>query len=628
MNELIKCILEKAALSYSEGIFYTLNQTEIDQIKDTLDITISKSELTDDIYDTIYYTAKQKWPKDQFFNQLQAEDTGFGKEIIHSEPMGSMDELKTGDWDKWKSKHKSFLLSDKLDGCSIILTYKCGKLFSVATRGKGIKGKDILRHAMHISNIPKEIKIDSNEFVVRGELICPKTEIKDMLNEVSEIEGKEQKNGRNTIAGALNRKESNLAVFKRAHFVAYWNSLDHGFAIDKLKDLGFEVPQNKVITVDTTEQDLINIVTDRIENSDYEIDGIILTQLDNPDDGLEAGTINPKCSRKFKIGIYNNIAESTITGITWQPSKDGRLTPVLQIEPIELCGATIINVTGHNYQNLIDKQCGIGSKVKISRAGLVIPYLKEVLTFSTDLNLPNNVYQEGVNLMLQDKSAKEVLVQRLVHFAKTLNLEQAGEASMEKLLDTNPQLKNPIFLLSFNEFMFTAVLGINGSKLYKSIQNVKDNISESKLADACGAFGSGIGESLLLQIEQKYGNLIPLKEEIDNFGPNRITQYNENYQNWLTIVSLYKSFGYKFKEIKKNLTLPLVGNVICFTGIRDKTFAEHLEQNGAVVTETFNKKVNVLIAKDITGNSSKITKAKEQGCQILSLDQAKIKFHQ
>ena len=225
-------------------------------------------------------------------------------------------------------------------------------------------------------------------------------------------------------------------------------------------------------------------------------------------------------------------------------------------------------------------------------------------------------------------NTKEVTIQRLIHFAEILKLDQAGEASMKKLLDMNPQLENPIFLLSFAESTFTIALGVNGSKLYNSIQKIKDNISESKLADACGAFGPGFGESLLLQIEQKYGNLIPLKEEIDNFGPNRITQYNENYPNWLTIVSLYKSFGYKFKEIKKNLTLPLVGNVICFTGIRDKMFAEHLEQNGAVVTETFNKKVNVLIAKDITGNSSKITKAKEQGCQILSLDQAKIKFHQ
>ena len=628
MNKEIKDILEKATSSYSEGVFYTLNQTEKNEIESILGITISKLELTDDIYDNIYYTAKQKWPNDPYFNELQAENTGYGVEIVHREPMGSMNELKTGDWVKWKGNHKKFLLSDKLDGCSIILTYHNGKLFSAATRGKGIKGKDIMRHVEHVSNIPKTISNTQNEFIVRGELICPKTEISSMLKEVSEIEGKEQKNGRNTIAGALNRKESNLAVFTRAHFVAYWNSTDRGFSFEELNKLGFEIPFNKEITETTSEQELIDTVVTRLADSKYEIDGIILTQLDNPDFGLEASTINPKCSRKFKIGIYNQIiAESIVIDIVWQPSKDGRIIPVLQIEPVEIAGASISNVTGHNYQNLVDKQCGIGSKVKVKRAGLVIPYLEEVLTPSTNLNLPDNVYQEGINMFLKDKSDKKISIQKLVHFANTLELEQAGEASMEKLLETNPMLENPVFLLSLNEATFRDVLGVNGSKLYNSIQNVlKEGISESKLADACGAFGTGLGETLLSQIEQTNGSLIPLSQEIDNFGPSRLKQYQENYPNWLSIISLFKSFRYNFKEVKKNSTLPLREYVVCFTGIRDKEFAKYLEENGAKVTESFNKTVNILIAKDPNGNSSKIIKAKEQGCLVLSIENAKKKL--
>lgn len=627
MNHKIKNIIKAANLAYSEGGVYTLTQEDLAQVNKILNLELTETYLVDSVYDIIYTEAKRQWPDDKFFKELQAENSGYGKEIIHSEPMGSMEELKAGDWDKWKVGHHLFLLSEKLDGCSIILTYKEGKLYSAATRGRGVKGKDIMRHIPFISNISQAIP-NTDTLVVRGELLCPKDEISTMLQEVAEIEGKEQKNGRNTIAGALNRKESNKAVFKHAHFVAYWNSKTKGQDLDYLDELGFETPWAFETNDTTTEEELIEQVKEFLFISKYEIDGIILTQIDNPEEGFVSGTINPKCSRKFKIGIYDNKAESVVNNITWQPSKSGKLTPVLNIEPIELCGSTISNVTGHNYQNLVDKQCGIGSKVIIKRAGLVIPYLEEILTPSTNFNTPNDTYQEGVDLYLKDKSIKEVTIQRLIHFAEILKLDQAGEASMKKLLDMNPQLENPIFLLSFNEATFIMALGVNGSKLYNSIQKTKDEITESKLADACGAFGPGFGESLLSQIEQRYGELVVLTEEIENFGPSRVKQYNDNYGNWLSIISLFKSFGYQFNKIPKNLALHFNKYVICFTGIRDREFTKYLEDNGATVTETFSKKVNVLIAKDPKGTSSKIVKAREQGCKVVSLEEAKEKLNE
>lgn len=625
MNYKIKNIIKAANLAYSEGGVYVLCQEDLADVNRILGLELAEDHLVDSVYDIIYTEAKKKWPNDKFFKELQAENSGYGKEIIHSEPMGSMDELKEGDWDKWKVGHHKFLLSEKLDGCSIILTYQEGKLYSAATRGRGIKGKDIMRHIPFISNIPQTIT-DIDTLVIRGELLCPKDEIPEMLKEVAETEGKEQKNGRNTIAGALNRKESNKAVFKHAHFVSYWSSKGKGQDLDYLDELGFETPWDFEIDDTTTEEELIEQVKEFLFISKYEIDGIILTQLDNAEEGFISGTINPKCSRKFKIGIYDNIAESIVNNITWQPSKDGKLTPVLNIEPIELCGSTISNVTGHNYQNLLDKQCGIGSKVKIKRAGLVIPYLEEVLTTSTNFNIPEDTHQKGVDLYLDNINIKEVTIQRLVHFAETLKLDQAGEASMKKLLDMNPQLENPIFLLSFDEATFIMTLGVNGSKLYNSIQKIKDDITESKLADACGAFGPGFGESLLSQIEQKYNQLTPLGKEIENFGPNRTKQYNDNFLNWLSYKSLFKSFGYTFKEVQKNSALLLSNYIVCFTGIRDKEFTKYLEDNGAIVTETFNKKVNVLIAKDPNGTSSKITKAKEQNCKVMLLEEAKEYF--
>ena len=274
MNTKIKNILKQANLKYSEGEIYSMTSEELLAVNKVLELDLSTCDLVDSVYDIVYNKAKETWPDDKFFKELQAENSGYGKEIIHTEPMGSMDELKEGDWDKWKVGHHSFLLTEKLDGCSLILTYQNGKLYSAATRGRGVKGKCIMRHVPFISNIPQEIPQLADHYVVRGELLCPKDEIPTMLKEVAEVEGKEQKNGRNTIAGALNRKETNELVFKHAHFVAYWDSINKGNALDELDEYGFETPWDLTIDDATTEEELIEQVKEFLFISKYEIDGL------------------------------------------------------------------------------------------------------------------------------------------------------------------------------------------------------------------------------------------------------------------------------------------------------------------------------------------------------------------
>ena len=230
-------------------------------------------------------------------------------------------------------------------------------------------------------------------------------------------------------------------------------------------------------------------------------------------------------------------------------------------------------------------------------------------------------------LINHNTNVNEVAIQKLVHFAKTLDLDQAGEASMEKLLEAYPNLKNPVNMFELTLGSFRLTLGVNGVKLFESMKKAYDEgITEAKLADACGAFGAGLGESLLSQIENAYGKLVELDSEIENFGPSRLQQYQENFDNWTRIKNIYYNNGGKFKHVVDKRYLPFSKYVICFTGIRDKEFATYLEDNGAKVTESFNKMVNILIAKDPNSNSSKILKAKEQGCSIYSIEEAKIKL--
>lgn len=429
MNTILS-ILEKCNESYSKGQVYCLKDDEVNILETEFKISLPTTWVDDSIYDTIYYMAKEKWPNDKFFNKLTSDNTGFGQDITHEIPMGSMEELKENDILKWKKGHTSFILSDKLDGCSLILTYENSELKIAATRGHGTVGKDILRHIKYVKNIPMKIKC-KQKIIVRGELLFKKNMIESILKDIELKTGKAQKNGRNTIAGALNRKDTVIDIFKSAKFVAYWTSLNQGLSFELLEALGFDVPYYQYVSDEIlNDENMIDYVKTRIKFSDYELDGIILTQVDNVETGFVGGTINPKCSRKFKLGIYDNIAESTVTNINWQISRWGVFTPVLEIEPVEVAGATITNITAHNYDNVVKTKCGIGAKIRFKRAGLVIPKLEEVLIPSEDFNLPNcKTEVNGVDLQYiwseeTEDFQTEMNIRKLEYFGSKLEIDQ------------------------------------------------------------------------------------------------------------------------------------------------------------------------------------------------------------
>lgn len=642
MNQYIKNILEKCNEAYSKGEFYVLEPEDTMVIEQALDLVAPLDEVTDQIYDAIYYTAKDLWPDDPFFNKLTSENTGFGQDIVHEIPMGSMEELKENDFDKWSKGHEQFMISDKLDGCSIILTYIDGRLKIAATRGHGTKGKDIMRHVKYIPNIPE--KIDAlGKLIVRGELLFKRDKIDEILAKIEETTGKKQKNGRNSISGALNAKETNIYIFENTNFVAYWTSDLKGLAFEQLKSLGFETPvYEKVYTKNLNDDILTNLVKTRRESSEYELDGIILTQIDNVEDGFVGGTINPKCSRKFKLGIYDNYAESTVIDIYWQISRWGVFTPVLKIEPVEVAGALISSITAHNYENVIKSKCGIGAKIKFKRAGLVIPKLEEVIIPSENYNLPQcKLCKIGVDLVCDENDEAwsndpdlgefiwEKDLRALEYFAEKLEIDQFKSGNCTKLyseysMEYDARLL-PIYVFSLKDEFIISVLGKNGEKMVASLKAKKQALTEIKLAAATGAFGPDIGERVLQLVWDTYGTLENLTrdklEKIEGFGEARIEQYINWQDNWSEMKEVCKKFGVNFINEEKLSSDKLKDYVICFTGVRDKNFANYVNKNGGIATDTWKKDVTHLVVKDKNSISSKTKKAQEAGIPIMTLEE-------
>lgn len=637
----IQTILEKCNTAYSNGEVYSLKDYEVDVLKTTFDISIPTIQVDDFLYDNIYNAAKEKWPDTQIFNKLTSDNTGFGQDITHEIPMGSMEELKEGDLEKWIKGHDQFLISDKLDGCSLILTYENGELTVAATRGHGTKGKDIMRHVQNV-RFPKKIAY-KDKIIIRGELLFPKIAIPTILNMLEHASGKKQKNGRNTIAGALNSKETKPYIFEQTDFVAYWTSKDQGTlkAFEFLRNEGFMVPFYQVMSADTlTDDNMIDLVKTRLKFSDYELDGVIITQLDNIEDGFVGGTINPKCSRKFKLGIYDNIAESTVTNINWQISRWGVFTPVLEIEPVEVAGATITNITAHNYDNVIKTKCGIGAKIKFKRAGLVIPKLEEVLIPSEDFNLPNCKTEiNGVDLQYTwseetEDFQTEMNIRKLEYFGSKLEIDQLAYGNCAKIYnyirDTEHKRLEPYKIFELPEGLISTLIGKNGEKIEASLKAKKSTFTEVKFAAANGTFGPDIGERVLQLVWDRYGTLEGMTKEklqdIDGFGEARIEQYLEHEHFWYMEKAHMQLFGYGItfidNKIEQESDICKSYNV-CFSGIRDKDLMEYINRNGGKASDKWNKDVNYLVVKDINATSSKIEKAKKLGCKILTVSEMK-----
>jgi len=648
MRKDIISILEKCNETYSKGEVYFLKDNEYSIIEQEFNITLPYLDVDDSLYDIIYFCAKEKWPDDPFFNKLTSENVGYGQDIIHEIPMGSMEELKEGDLEKWIGNHKDFVFSDKLDGCSVILTYIDGKLNMAATRGHGTKGKDIMRHIKQVHNVPKKIDY-KDKLIVRGELIFKKNMIKSILDNIELKTGKKQKNGRNTIAGALNRKETDKDIFNNCKFVAYWTSNNQGTldAFKQLEYLGFTVPyyqecSNEVLT----DENCLEIVKTRLKFSDYELDGIIITQNDYSDTGFVGGTINPKCSRKFKMGIHDNVAESTVTNINWQISRWGIFTPVLEIEPVEVAGALITNITAHNYENVIKSRCGIGAKIKFKRAGLVIPKLEEVLIPSENYNLPKCKTEiQGVDLVYvwsndTPQYAKEMGIRRLEYFGKVLDIEQLGYGNCAKIYDRYIKdnklnlYDNPYRIYELPEGEITKLIGENGKKIEASLKAKKSTFTETQFAAACGSFGPDIGERVLQLVWDKYGTLENMTEDmlknIDGFGQARIEQYIEYQHLWYMTKIHMQFYGYciEFVDAKKKIESDKFKDyIVCFTGVRDKALAQYITDNGGQAGDNWTKNTNCLIVKDKNSTSTKMKKALQLGIKILSLNEAYGEFN-
>lgn len=513
-------------------------------------------------------------------------------------------------------------ISPKLDGCSVVVYYKNGFLEKALTRGDGEEGLDITDKILALG-ISKTTCLQGS-FRRRGEFVLPLSVWKDKYNK--------EKSARNIASGFLNRKSWSDQEITNFELIFYTTTGSNGkdfpdddsdYYCDKdgLKSvIRGRIPVNSL----KINKEYLN----KILNSYSEFLGGILC------DGIVARINDEKCAIKWnQEGV-----KSTVRDIEWRQSRFNKFTPVIKIDPIEIAGATISNVSGSNYSLLKSKGIGIGSSVLVVRSGQIIPYISEVITKSDDFNLPDScpdcgskLVVDGTDLCCKNINCGYVKRRRIHNFINSVcNIDGLGDTIIDKYLDSvsegNSDLISFVHLYRQNGLQtfdrFKEVPGIGDSAvklLQKAYDILNGQIPESKFLLGLGIKGFGetsINKALVNNSIDDIINKIESGEEID--GVNIQARYSlfENLdliRKMMNEVNVVRETNFQDENYSKIK--------ICLTGKLSMTRSKFVKSFNGKVEEVRITNADYLVTNDQDPNSSKGKAAKKLGIKIVNEEQ-------
>ena len=589
--------------------------------------------MTDQEYDLLKEELEKRNPKHKLLTQI-AHETHSKDKVKLPFHMGSMDKIKpgTGLIDKWVKKFKGdYILSDKLDGSSGLLVLRDDGKHMLFTRGNGKIGTNISSLLTHMKGIP-DIKMN---LVVRGELLISK--------EVYEKNKEEYVNARAMINGLVGKKSITKKEIKNITFVAYevvepFDTIENQMKL--LKKLKFETVEHKLVNK-IDEDYLSSYFKKRKQESKYDIDGIIVT-----DNGkyTRNKTKNPKYAFAFKELLEDQIMDSEITDIEWRVSKDGLIKPRVHIKPTIIGGIKITHVTGHNAKNVVDSGLGTGAKIKLTRAGEVIPYILEV-TKKVKPTLPKIPYvwnDTKVDFIVDENNLSEtinydILVKNITYFFKKMNIKYVDESIVKKMIEVGLDNINSIINASVDDLM--EIEGFQekmATKIHTNIQKAIQDVELSKVMTASNLFGHGLGSKKLSLIINNHPNILQVKlskkafinkiVEIDGFDTKTATQFVDNIDKFKEFLNTNKKIKIKIikKTTKKNGKFK--DKKFVFTGFRDKELETYIEKEGGKLSTSVSSNTNYVLTNDKDSTSSKVTKAKDLGIELFLKDEFIKKF--
>ena len=634
MKELVETLNGAAKAYYQEDREIMSNQ-EYDSLYDQLEQLEKETGtvLTNSPTVRVGYEAVNELPKEE-----------------HPSPMLSLDKTKDREVLRGFIGNHKCLLSWKLDGLTIVLTYENGELVKAVTRGNGIVGEVITNNARVFKNIPLRIPY-KGQLVLRGEAIITYSEFERINETIGDADAK-YKNPRNLCSGSVRQLNNEITAKRNVRFYAFAlvsaqnvdfsNSREQQFIW--LKKQGFEVVEYKVVTSVSLDE-AMDYFSKTIVNNDFPSDGLVVT-YDDIAYGESLGSTAKFPRNSFAFKWADEMRETRLLDMEWSPSRTGLINPVAIFEPVELEGTTVSRASVHNISIVKELQLGIGDTIKVYKANMIIPQIAENLTRSSNLVIPdkcpvcgqearirkeNDV--ETLYCMNPDCVAKKIKSFSLFTSRDAMNIDGLSEATLEKFIAMG-FIHNfgDIFEIGKYKDQIVEMEGF-GQKSFDNLMVSLEKAKKTTLAKVIYSLGiTGIGLANAKVICKYFDDDIEKirhadEEEIsaiEGIGPviaGSMADYFKSAENNQKLDHLLSHLHLVHEEtsaeqVFAGKTFVITGSVEHFSNRSEAK--EFIEARGGKVTGSVTKKTDYLINNDKTSASSKNKKAQELGIPILS----------
>ena len=627
--------LREASRAYYQQDREIMSNVEYDALYDTLSALEKETGivLADSPTVNVGYEAVEQLPKEE-----------------HERPMLSLDKTKEREALREFIGEHPTLLSWKLDGLTIVLTYENGELIKAVTRGNGIVGEVITNNARVFKNIPLKISF-KGRLVLRGEAIITYSDFEKINETIGDADAK-YKNPRNLCSGSVRQLNNEITAKRNVRFYAF--SLVSAEGVDFrnsrevqfrwLNEQGFEVVEYRKVTAETLDE-AMDYFAEAVTTNDFPSDGLVAL-YDDIAYGESLGTTAkfPRNAMAFKWA--DEMRDTRLLEIEWSPSRTGLINPVAIFEPVELEGTTVSRASVHNISIMKELKLGIGDTIRVYKANMIIPQIAENLTGSGNAPIPHTCPACGQETVVKKENdveclfcvnpecpAKKIKSFGLFTSRDAMNIDGLSEATLEKFIARGfIHDFGDIFEISRYKDEIVEMEGF-GQKSYDNLMESLERAKETTLPRVIYSLGiANIGLANAKVICRHFDNDLDrirhasLEEvsDIDTIGPviagNLVAYFrdedNDRRLDHLMSFLHIQEDSPKQEQIFEGMNFVITGSLVHF-GNRSEA-KELIESLGGKVTGSVTKKTNYLINNDIQSNSSKNKKARELGIPILS----------
>lgn len=598
---------------------------------------LGKPLISDAQYDILVDELYQLDPDNDFFTEVGHTIQDESRKRKLPITMASMNKCKSVeeimDWARLKSirPETQVIITPKFDGLSLCVNELTDEAW---TRGDGIFGQKSDEHYKlidnHLTKLPEPWPLSGNFEYTYGEVMMPKSVF---LKKYSA----EFANPRNLVAGLLNSKEPS-EILKDLNYIKYggvpteecigcWST-----KAELLDDLnaGQDVKVNyHLCSIDEINEELL-LQLFQEWSVEYEIDGLIIEVnwlQDQEKLGRETSSNNPVWARAFKSPKFEQVAETEVTGISWNISKQGLIKPTVHVKPVKLDGVTVSNVTGNNARFVKDMGIGIGAIVKVKRSGMVIPLITDVikpvefqLPYITDSKgeVDYTWNEAGIELVTLYET-EEQRFKQTVSFFEILEADNVSEGVIKQLWDAGYQSVKDIVSLTKADLEQIDRFGKRKAEIvYNSIQKSIQSVPLCKLQHATGIF-KGLGSKKLALLE--HFTTKPSVDDvlqIEGFAEISAQSFIDGYDKFFDFI---KDIPVTIKTTQVVTEGDLSGQSFVFTGVRRADLESVIESRGGKIGSSVSKNTTYLVMREVGSGSSKEKKAIDLGVKIITVEQ-------